>query len=274
MAIHLFQWLAINWMIFVQSLPWKSAWTSPFPSIKKKLLRSGSLLWGHPTLHTAGLPPQVCAAMSARSGSQYGGGIASGGTSAFFTSTITFTSKSRRHLKACSLGSWRWRSRRRHRRPRFCIDGMYCLYVPWTRIVGVSPGSICLEGPAPMWYGVTNSLSLHGKPRPSGLPSRMMMTGDWIQSPDSSPVLGCTKRNTASSAKQHRKAPSQQFSQRPVRNWSNWPASDCVTTCVQAMHLVVSKFTGTHKCMRIRFLKWIQGGPSSVRRIGIDEGGS
>lgn len=47
---------------------------------------------------------------------------------------------------------------------------------------------------------------------------------------------------------------SQQFSQRPVRNWSNWPASDCVTACVQAMHLVVSKFTGTRKCMRIRFL--------------------
>ena len=34
MAIHL-KWLAINWMIFTKSLPWKNGWKSPFPSIKK-----------------------------------------------------------------------------------------------------------------------------------------------------------------------------------------------------------------------------------------------
>ena len=165
MAIHLFQWLAINWMIFVQSLPWKSAWTSPFPSIKKNCFASGSLL------HTAGLPPRVCAAMSARSGNPSTAEPASGGTSAFFTSTTTFTSKSRRHLKACSLQA-KW----------LAIKDDDDHPTKISRFLGQVP------------------------------------TGDWIQSPDSSPVLGCTKRNTASSAKQHRKAPSQQFSQRPVRN--------------------------------------------------------
>lgn len=69
MAIHLFQWLAINWMIFVPIFTMEKCLdiTKP-PSIKKNCFASGSLLWGHPTLHTAGLPPQVCAAMSARSG--------------------------------------------------------------------------------------------------------------------------------------------------------------------------------------------------------------